>query len=95
MNDLNNKVVHVVLPTKYKKSIMDLRNEYDELKKELDELPFEPEGWCSERLNALREQTQAPSGFAWKRDYMSGKLFLEPEDLPNYLSPSSETYWCS
>ena len=95
MNPINYKKVKVVLPSQYDKSIQDLSNEYDKLSKELNDLPFNPESWEQDRLTRLEEATQAPAGFTWKRDFMSGQLFLEPEDTPYYLSPSSETYWSS
>ena len=84
MNSINNKKVKVVLPSRYEikhKSIQDLRNEYDKLSKDLNDLPFEPERWEQYRLSRLEEATQAPAGFTWKRDFKSDRLFLEPEDL--------------
>jgi len=33
--------------------------------------------------------------FVEKRNAISGKTFVERYDTPYYLSPSSETYWCS
>lgn len=85
MNPINYKQVKVVLPSRYEvkqKSIQDLRNEYDKLSKDLNDLPFEPEKWEQDRLSKLEEATQAPSGFTWKRDLMTLRLFLVPEDTP-------------
>jgi hypothetical protein len=80
MNPINYKQVKVVLPSRYEvKSIQDLRNEYDKLSKDLNDLPFEPEKWEQDRLSRLEEATQAPAGFTWKRDLMTLQLFLEPD----------------
>lgn len=33
--------------------------------------------------------------YVTRRNAMNGEMFQERYDMPYYLSPSSETYWCS
>jgi hypothetical protein len=44
-------------------------------------------------LISLHNITETPVKMVRRVNLMNRMTYLEPEDTPNYLSPSSETYW--